>query len=203
MWVNNYILLFRFIVMDLKHLILRLKYPTLWVLILLIILSVIVSLNVQVIELIQYFGGSNYLNFFIIGFLTPLGVLTPFAAAFFINTKFENIIVSVLLAGVGAVFCDSIIFYLLNKFFAKKGKSKDVPLIKLKGFFSNNKIGIKLINYISFALAGWIIAVPLPDGIGEKLVNILSRMNALELLSLSFIVNTAMISSFVVMGLLF
>jgi hypothetical protein len=189
--------------MDLKHLILRLKYPTLAVLILMIVLSVIVSSFSLFVDNAKLLGGNNYLNFFVAGFLTPLGVLTPFAAAFFINTKFENIIFSVFLAGFGAVICDSIIFSLLKKFFASKGRSKEVPLIKLKGFFSDNKVGRKLVNYVSFALAGWIIAAPLPDGIGEKLVSILSKMNTLELLVLSFIVNTGMIASFVIMGLLF
>ncbi len=189
--------------MDIKHLVLRLKYPTLLVLVSLIIASVIVSLNPTVILVIQNNGGSNYLNFFIAGFLTPLGVLTPFAATFFINTIYENIILSVLLAGLGAIICDSMIFYLLKKFFSLKNKSKDEQFIKIKGFFSKNIVGKKLINYASFALAGWIVAAPLPDSIGGKLVSIISKMNSIELLLLSFIVNTAMISSFVIMGLLF
>jgi len=189
--------------MDIKHLVLRLKYPTLLVLISLIIISIIVSLNAGVIEFIQTVGGNNYLSFFVIGFLTPLGVLTPFAAAFFINTKFENIVLSILLAGIGAVICDSIIFSLLKKFFLKKGSKKEGPLINLKGVFSNTRIGRKIVTYVSFALAGWIIAAPLPDSIGEKLVGILSKLSTKELLLISFVVNTGMITSFVIMGILF
>lgn len=189
--------------MDIKNFVLRLKYPTLLVLVSLIIASIIISINSSVVDFIQMVGGSNYISFFIVGFFTPLGVLTPFSAAFFINTKFENMITSILLAGVGAVFCDSIIFYFLKKFFSSKKKSNNEPFIKLGGFFKKNIIGRKLINYISFALAGWIIAAPLPDSVGKKLVMILSKMNSLELLSLSFIVNTGMIVSFVIVGILF
>lgn len=188
--------------MDLKNFVLRLKYPKLWVLISLIIASIIISLNFWVIELIGFLGGNNYLNFFLIGFLTPIGVLTPFAAAFFINTRFENIILSVLLAGVGAVICDSLIFFLLKRFFGQK-KVMDVDFIKVKGFFKTNIFGKKLVNYVSFALAGWIIAAPLSNSVGERLVSILSMMNSLELVLLSFVVNTAMISSFVIIGIIF
>lgn len=189
--------------MDVKNLVLRLKYPTLWVLVALIIASVIISLNIKVIELVQLLGGSNYLNFFIGGFLTPIGIFTPFSAAFFINTKFENIILSILLAGLGAVICDSIIFYLLKKFFFVKNNKSRIELIKLNGFFKENYFGRKLVDYVSFALAGWIIAAPLPGEIGKNLILILSKMNFFELFVLSFIVNSIMISSFVIIGLLF
>lgn len=180
----------------------RLKYPVLPVLILLIIISIIISYIPFVIEFIQNTGGTNYLSFFIVGFLTPLGVLTPFAATFFINTKIDNIITSVLLAGLGAVLCDSIIFYLLKKLFSKKSSSKEMQLLKLKGFFSDNWVGRKIITYAFFALAGWIIAAPLPDSIGEKLISIVSKLNAIEFILLSFLVNTSMITFFVIWGIL-
>ena len=189
--------------MDIKNLVLRIKYPTLLVMIFLIVVSIIISLDARLIGMIQSFGASNYLSFFIVGFLTPLGVVTPFAATFFINTKFENIVLSILLAGFGAVICDSIVFHLLKKFFSKKGSSKEVQLIKLKGFFSNTFVGRKIVTYISFALAGWIIAAPLPNSIGAKLVGILSKLSTKELLLMSFLVNTGLITSFVVMGLIF
>lgn len=189
--------------MDIKNLVLRIKYPTLLVMLALIILSIIISFDARVILLIQSFGNNNYLSFFVIGFLTPLGVLTPFAAAFFINTKFENIFLSILLAGFGAVICDFIVFSLLKKFFSKKGNLKKTPLIKINGFFSNNFVGRKIVTYASFALAGWIIAAPLPSSIGEKLVALLSKLSTKELLLVSFLVNTGLISSFVIIGILF
>jgi hypothetical protein len=201
--VNDYILDFHSSNMDIKNLVLRTKYPTLLVMLSLIFISIIISLDARVILLIQSFGGNNYLSFFILGFLTPLGVVTPFAAAFFINTKFENIVLSILLAGVGAVICDFIVFSLLKKFFLKKGNFKDNQLIKLKGFFSDNFVGRKIVTYVSFALAGWIIAAPLPSSIGEKLVTLLSKLGTKELLLVSFLVNTGLITSFVIIGILF
>ncbi|MFA7133566.1 MAG: hypothetical protein WC122_01145 [archaeon] len=189
--------------MDVKNFVLRLKYPTLLVLVSLIIASIVISLDSSVVEFIQMLGGGNYPSFFIVGFLTPLGIFTPFSAAFFINTKFENIILSILLAGLGAVICDSIIFYLLKKFFFVKNNKSRIELIKLNGFFKENYFGRKLVDYVSFALAGWIIAAPLPGEIGKNLILILSKMNFFELFVLSFIVNTIMISSFVIIGLLF
>lgn len=189
--------------MQIKYLLLRFKYPVFGVLLSLIIASIIVSSFEGVIEVFRFLGGNNYLNFFLIGFLTPLGIFTPFSAAFFINTKFENVLYSILLAGIGAVICDSIIFYLLKKFFPIKNNKSRIELIKLNSFFKENYFGRKLVDYVSFALAGWIIAAPLPGGIGKKLVGILSKMSFVELLVLSFIVNIIMISSFVIIGLLF
>lgn len=189
--------------MDIKNLVLRAKYPTLLVLISLIIISIIISFDARVIQFIQNMGGSNYLSFFIVGFFTPLGVVTPFAAAFFINTKIENIVLSILLAGMGAVICDAVVFALLKKFFSKKGDLKETQLIKLKGFFSTSKLGRKIITYVSFALAGWIIAAPLPSSIGEKLVALLSKLSTKELLLMSFLVNLGLITSFVIMGIIF
>lgn len=197
--MSEFIYLIQFVLlMNFKHLLVRVKYPVLGVLFGLIIVSIIISFFDGVIEIFKLMGGSNYLNFFLMGFLTPIGVFTPFTAAFFINTNFENIILSVLLAGVGAVCCDSIIFYLLKKFY----KGSKVDLINLNGFFKENFFGRKLVDYFSFAFIGWIMSIPSKEGVGERVVRIISKMNALELFLLSFIVNTFMISSFVIVKLL-
>jgi hypothetical protein len=46
------------------------------------------------------------------------------------------------------------------------------------------------------------MSIPSKEGVGERVVRIISKMNALELFLLSFIVNTFMISSFVIVKLL-
>ena len=67
---------------------------------------------------------------------------------------------------------------------------KQKQLINLGGFFSNTFIGKKIVNYASFALAGLIVAAPLPNDTGKKLVAILAGLSELELIALSFCANT-------------
>jgi uncharacterized membrane protein YdjX (TVP38/TMEM64 family) len=175
-----------------KEFLLRLKYPKLWLLLVLIVLSFFPFLNPTIATWVNNLGQSVYVFVFIAGVLFPIGVLAPFCASFLINSHVSNIFVGALVAGLGAVITDLIIFRVIRRLFKKDfARVKQTQLIHLGSFFSNTFIGKKIVNYISFGLAGWIVAAPLPNDMGKKLVAILSNLSEKELVVLSFIANSA------------
>ncbi|MFA6064387.1 MAG: hypothetical protein WCW44_05750 [archaeon] len=174
-----------------KELFLRIKYPKLWVLLILIAISFLPFLNKDLLQWATGLGNTAYIFVFIAGALFPFGILAPFSASFMVNTYVPDIFAAALLAGIGAVIVDLSIFRLIRRLFKNDFiHVKDKQLIQLNGFFSKNWFGRKLVNYASFALAGWIVAAPLPNDTGKKLVAIISKLSEPELVALSFCANT-------------
>ncbi len=174
-----------------KELFLRIKYPKLWLLVILIAISFLPFLNKDLLNWATTLGNSAYVFVFIAGVLFPLGIFAPFSASFMVNTYVPDIFAAALIAGLGAVMTDLLIFRLIRRMFKSDFvQVKQTQLIKLGGFFSNNWVGRKLVNYASFALAGLIVAAPLPNDTGKKLVAILSKLSEPELVMLSFLANT-------------
>jgi len=179
--------------MILKNLIFTIKYPKLWLFLFLVIFSIIIFALPEGKLFAGGFDGSNAVINFVIGLVLPLGVLTPFLAGFFANSSPSNIFFAAPIIGLGAMITDLIFITIIRKLFNKEFSSvKKKQLIKLKGFFAENLIGIKIVNYFSFALSGLIVAAPLPSDTGKNLVAIISKLSLVELAIVSFLANTWM-----------
>lgn len=180
-----------------KNLLLRVKYPPLWLLLLLIFSSLFVFWLPQAKSILPILASNEYLSVFVAGLLFGIGLLTPFCAAFFVNFSVQNIFVCGIIGGFGALIMDLIILNLIKKLFKDEVLGhKESQLIKLNGFFSDNWVGRKIVNYASFVLAPWIVAAPLPNDMGKKLVLILLKLNMVELAVISFCANTIAITFF-------
>ncbi len=183
-WKQFYLLVKR------SHL-LAFKYPKLIVFSLCIVLAYFVFQNDFFSGIILYLGYLEYAGVFISGLLFSFGFTTPFATAIFILLKPEFILLSAIIAGVGATISDTIIFKFVKFSFEDEfGKlKKERPFLFIK-----NRIDSKFhevhVNYFSMIFAGILLASPLPDEAGITILSGLSKINTLKLIILSFVFKT-------------
>lgn len=186
-----------------KEFLLTLKYPKLWLFLFLVASSIVVFYLPSGQFFAFQFNGSNYLQDFVVGLIFPIGVLTPFVAGFLANSSVTNILVTAPIIGFGAMLTDMLIFGLIRRYFSKDfSKSNKKQLINFKGFFGENWIGKKAVNYVTFAFSGLIAAAPLPKETAKNLISILSRMSPLELTVVSFLANTCAALGFLILALI-
>ena len=90
------------------------KYPKLTILLLSIIFSYYLFSNDSVVSYINHLNGLSYLGILIAGFLFSFGFTTPFAIGFFFTYSSENILLTAIIGGFGALLADITIFKLIK-----------------------------------------------------------------------------------------
>jgi len=177
--------------MHFKKVFLRLKYPKLAVFALAIIISYLVSQTPEAHAFAQSLGIFTYPSLFISGMVFAFGMTAPFAAGFYSISRPDNIILGAIIAGIGSTIGDVIIFRVLKILFKESTtKRRKNYFSKVTKIFEKAPFGKKLVTYISFAIAGWFLASPLPEQEGNALMAILSRLRKREVAIVSFIINT-------------
>ena len=166
-------------------------YPKLGILALLIIIAYIVFRNPYAQDFVASLGALEYIGVFIAGIFFTFGFTTPFAAGFFIVLDPANPFLVAIIGGIGAMLGDLFIFSLIRFSFTDEFKRLEKTKVikgirkKMKIHFSN-----RARLYILYALAGFILASPLPDEAGvimlAGLTNIRPRIMAL----IGFVFNT-------------
>ena len=142
----------------------------------------------------------SYLGTFIAGFLFSFGFTAPFAVGFFITSNPQNIILAAIVASVGSIFSDLLIYKLIKiNFIDEFNRLKKTQLIKKIKEKIANKLSHKIRIYIMYSFAGIIIASPLPDEIGIIMLAGLSDIKAKTLGLLSFILHSIVIALFLLM----
>ena len=151
------------------------KYPKLTILLLSIIFSYYLFSNDSVVSYINHLNGLSYLGILIAGFLFSFGFTTPFAIGFFFTYSSENILLTAIIGGFGALLADITIFKLIKISFMDEFKRLEKDM-KLKSHFYY-KLNSKLKAYLTFFFAGIIIASPLPDELGVALLSGFTKIN--------------------------
>lgn len=170
----------------------KLKYPKLLFLLMTFILAyfLFAGRNFRVLQdalqLLGYFGT------FIAGLLFAYGfTAAPATAILLILAKEQNILIAGLIAGLGALTGDWIIFRLIRSTFSDEINS-------LSNGISNGKM-MKAINHtipsiikkhLLMVIAGFIIASPLPDEIGVSLMATSRHISPKLFTILSYLLNT-------------
>ncbi|MDD4250944.1 MAG: hypothetical protein PHX27_02010 [Candidatus ainarchaeum sp.] len=171
--------------------ILAFKYPKLILFSFCILLAIFLFQNDFFSEMILHLGYLEYAGVFISGLLFSFGFTTPFATAVLIMLKPEYVLFSAIIAGVGAVLSDLIIFKFVKFSFEEEfiKLRKERPFLFVKKTV-NSKLKPIHVNYLSIVFAGFLLASPLPDEAGIIILTGLSKISTMRLAILSFFFKT-------------
>ncbi|MBS3089578.1 hypothetical protein J4461_01715 [Candidatus Pacearchaeota archaeon] len=170
----------------------KFKYPKITILIIIIFAAYIIFSNANIGNFFIGLEKNNkLLATFVFGLFFSFGFTTPIAVGFFIVSQPENIILSAVIGGIGALIGDILIF----SFFRLSLKDEFLRLsrnsILVKGEAIIKKSLSKYIKiYLLYALIGLVISSPLPDEIGILMLAGLTRVKLDKLIILSFLLNT-------------
>lgn len=169
----------------------RLKYPKIFILLLVALFAYIIFSNLFIAEYITRLHRLNYLSVFLFGTLFSFGFTTPFAIGYFVTYNPSNIWLAGIVAGLGAMIADLFIFkfvkFSFDDEFKKIKKEKITQEIDME---MKRILGKKIKHYLMYAFAGIIIASPLPDEVGVTMLAGLTNIKPNILAIIGFIFNT-------------
>jgi len=140
---------------------------------------------------IQGINSLGYLGAFAAGVLFSFGFTTPFAIGIFITIGYDNIFLTAIVGGAGALLSDLLIFRIIKVSFMDEFKqlSKSPPFKVISNLIEKD-LSKKIKIYLLYAMAGIIIASPLPDEVGVSLLAGLTTIRIEKLAIISFLMNT-------------
>lgn len=166
------------------------RYPKLFLLVLFSIISYVIFSDASVQSSVAGLNNLSYLGIFIAGLLFSFGFSTPFAVGFFIVAQPENIFFAAIIGGAGAMLSDLTIFKIIKFSFMDEFKRLEkTPLIKEFNIIFKHEFSTRIKLYLLYAVAGLVIASPLPDEIGVSMLAGLTKIKPLMLAIISFIMN--------------
>ncbi|MBI5449283.1 hypothetical protein HY948_03110 [Candidatus Gottesmanbacteria bacterium] len=176
------------------------KHQNLLHIILGIVIAVLLSKNATFHEFVLHLGSFSYLGAFIAGALF-VSILTIGIATIILATLSQQIspILLAVIAGAGAVVGDYLIMHFINDNLEEELKENlnRGQLHKLNHLFHT-----KYFNWILPVIGAIIIASPLPDELGVSLMG-LAKMNTVQFIVLSYILNSIGIAILIFAGLAF
>ena len=156
-----------------------------------VLIAYLLFKNPNVVGFVSGLGKLSYFGIFIAGILFSFGFTAPFSVGFFVILKPENLILSGVIGGFGAMIADLAIFNIIKiSFLDEFGRLRKEKLINGLRKFFKKEVGAKAYHYLLFALVGITIASPLPDEIGVSLLSGLTHIKQKALALISFILNT-------------
>jgi len=169
----------------------RFRYPKLVLICISVVASFFLFNNAQVQGMVSGLNSLTYLGIFIAGMLFSFGFSTPLAIGFFLTASPENIFLAAFIGGFGAMASDLLIFHFI-KFsvmdeFNRLEKTKPMKMMIAE---IDKDIKKKIRNYLTFFLAGIIIASPLPDELGVGMLAGLTQIKPKILAAISFLMNS-------------
>lgn len=166
-------------------------YPKILALIVLAIIAYFIFKTPNVQIAVESLGQLQYLGVFIAGMFFTFGFTTPFAIGFFVVLNPVNPVLTALVGGMGAVIGDMAIFGFIRFSF-----TNEFERLKKTSFIRGIKRGMRMYLshrirlYILYALAGLIIASPLPDEAGVIMLAGLTNISPRIMGLISFVFNT-------------
>lgn len=167
------------------------KYPKLFLLIALIGLSYYLFSLPQIKDFVSSLEQFSYFSDFIAGILFSFGFTTSFSIGFFITSYPVNILLATIIAGVGSVIGDMIIFKTIKFSFMDEFKEleRKKAIKKIEKIVKNNK-HVLIRHYLLYIFAGIILITPLPDEIGISMLAGLTTIKLGKLAVISFILHS-------------
>jgi len=167
---------------------LRVKYPKFLLLILTIVAAYFLFAERGYIHLDEILLPLGYFGTFISGALFAYGfTAAPATAMLLVLAKGQNIFLAAIAGGLGALVGDMIIFSLIRHSF-----NDEIEKLSKEKFmlFLKRKSGSRFRKYVAPAIAGLVIASPLPDEIGVSMVAALKSFSRARFMVISFVLNT-------------
>ena len=176
----------------------KIKYPKFLLLLLSFVLAYIFFSGRNFLPFRNFLLSLGYFGTFLVGILFVYGfTAAPATAILLILAKGQNIFLAGLIGGFGALVGDLIIFRLIRHSFADELEklSKERIILHI-----NSKTPDLLKKYFILALAGFIIASPLPDEIGVSLLAASKKISTEIFSIISYLLNTAGIFVILILG---
>ncbi len=167
------------------------RYPKLMLFCFCILLAFFLFQDSDLSNFLSRLGALNYFGVLLAGFLYAFGLTSPFATGFFILAKPTNIFLAALLGGFGALCADIIIFRFIKFSFEDEFLIlRQTGFVRGMGAFFSKLFGEKAKQNLSYVVAGFFIASPVPDEAGLMMVAGFTKINNFQLSIISFTLNT-------------
>jgi len=142
--------------------------------------------------------GSGYFGVFLAGFLYAYAFTAPPAAAILlILAKEQNLIFAGLIAGIGALLSDLVIFH-----FIRHGFSDEVQKLSKEKIvqYARKKVPDSIQKYLFVSMAGFLIASPLPTEIGVTLMASIKSISTRKFSIIAYSLHTGAIFVILLIG---
>ena len=168
----------------------RVRYPKITLLIISGILAYLLFTTPAFSAYVSSWENGKYGAALIAGFLFSFGFTTPFAIGLFLTLNTENIFFTALIGGAGALLADLLIFKIMRySFIGEFHRLEKTTPFRMSIRLIKKSLPHQIQIYLLYALAGIIIASPLPDEIGVSLLAGLTTIEIQKLAIVSFIMN--------------
>ena len=179
----------------------KFKYPKLTLFVIMIILAYLIFRDQRVSDIISNLDLLNKFGSFAAGIFYSFGFTGPFAAGFFLALKPNNIFLTGMLGGLGAMVSDLIIFRFVKVSFADEfRKLKDEKISKSLGKIIKRHLGRKIRKFFLYLFTIILIASPLPDETGITLLAGLTKIKGITIAAIGFVLNTLGILTLLLIG---
>lgn len=170
----------------------KFHYPKLALFCIVAVATYFIFSQPAVIGFFSTIGNISYFEVFLGGMLFSFGFTTPFAAALFATIQTENIFLAGIIGGIGATISDLFIFGFVRFSFSDEFERLErTRFAKKVGSAIKHTLGARIKAYLTFVIAGFLIASPLPDETGIILLAGLTKIKPATLAVASFLLNTA------------
>jgi uncharacterized membrane protein YdjX (TVP38/TMEM64 family) len=164
-----------------------LRYPKLFLLIFFIGLSYYLFSTPIISKWIDSFNNLGYFGTFISGAMTAFGFTAPIGIGLLSKIIPENIFIATIIAGLGAMLIDLVIFNTIKFSFTDELKrlEKTKAIKEIEKIVKKNK-HVKVVHYLLYILAGLVIVTPIPDEVGVSMLAGLTTINPFKFALISF-----------------
>jgi len=176
----------------------KIKYPKLALLLLTFVLAYMLLAHRDFMNFDKFVISLGLTGAFIAGVLYVYGFTAgPGTAILLVIGKEENLLLCGLIAGVGALIGDLLIFDFIRYSFSDEIKNLSSEKIVI---WIDSKLPHFMRKYLMPVLGAVIIALPLPDEIGVSLFATFTKISTRAFLVLSYVLNTAGIFMILLIG---
>lgn len=180
-----------------KRIHLEIKYPKLLLLLLTFVAAYFLFKGREFPAFYNALLSLGYLGTFLSGVFFTYGfTAAPATAILLVLAKGQNVVVSGIIAGLGALLGDLIIFSFIRSSFSEEFRKLSKE--RIIRYTADGVPGV-FKKYLVPVIAGFIIASPLPDEIGVSLLAASGRISMRAFSAVSFLLNTSGI--FVILGI--
>lgn len=176
------------------------KYPKLFIMILMILISYFIFSNPAVSEQIKLLSDFGYAGTFFAGILTVFGFTAPLGFGLLIDLNISNIWIGTIIGGIGATVGDLLIFKTIKFSFMDEFEEleRTGAIKKIREIVKKNK-HILIKHYLLYIFAGIVIATPLPDELGVSMLAGLTTIKPLKFMIISFLLHAAAVFVFLIL----
>lgn len=179
--------------MILHHIKGRFQYPKLILLLVSIFAAYVLFRAHMFLQIAAMLNSHGYIAIFIAGFLFSYGFTAPLAVGFFVSLAPQvNIFLAAALAGTGSLISDLLIFR-----FVRTSFQDEFDKLKLTSTFQrirdlfDSHFSERIKKYALWAIAGFLIASPLPDEFGVSLISGFTTIDKKVFSIISYLLNTS------------